>query len=106
MRINNRKLDRVCRNKLVLAAVAVLIGFLATTRPAVAQFGHSDIDFGLDGNKLITNQRVYESFFPTFGISKQFTSNPGFAAESDGLGTIGSRRGVVYDVLDHLLLWL
>ena len=61
--------------------------------------------FGLDGDQIITNQRVYDSFFPTFGISKQFSSNPGFAAESDGLGTIGSRREVVYDVLDRLFFW-
>ena len=85
--------------------VVLIASLLATARPAVAQFGHSDIDFGLDGDKFITNKRVYESFFPTFGIAKQFTSNPGFAAESDGMGTIGARREVVYDVLDRLFLW-
>ncbi|MDG2381101.1 MAG: hypothetical protein P8N76_05465 [Pirellulaceae bacterium] len=89
----------------LLAVTTALVGALVVTEQANAQFGHSDVDFGLDGNRLITNQRVYESFFPTFGISKHYSSNPGFAAESDGLGTIGSRQEVVYDVLDRLFFW-
>ena len=71
----------------------------------MAQFEHSDIDFGLDGQKIVTNKSVYDSFFPTFGIAKQFSSNPGFSAESDGVGTLGSRHELVYDVLDNLFLW-
>ncbi len=98
------KTENRIRWQLARIAASVIV-VLAATQAAVAQFGHSDIDFALDGDKLITDKRVYESFFPTFGISKQFSANPGFTAESDGLGTIGSRREVVYDVLDHLILW-
>ena len=90
---------------MVTSVLVVLAMVLSATRPAVAQFGHSDIDFGLDSGQLITNKRVYDSFFPAFGISKQFTANPGFAAETDGMGTIRPRVDVFYDVLDDLLLW-
>ncbi|MCP4193706.1 MAG: hypothetical protein GY768_24100 [Planctomycetaceae bacterium] len=88
-----------------IIVTTALIGTLAATEQANAQFGHSDVDFAQEGNRLITNKRVYEAYFPTFGISKYYSSNPGFAAEVDGLGTIGSRQEVVYDVLDRLFFW-
>ena len=52
----------------LLAVTTALVGALVVTEQANAQFGHSDVDFGLDGNRLITNQRVYESFFPKLVI--------------------------------------
>ncbi|MCA9211850.1 MAG: hypothetical protein KDB27_02200 [Planctomycetales bacterium] len=87
-------------------ALAVVLALVHGMSPAArAQFGHSDIDFGLDGNKIVTNKRVYDSFFPTFGIARHFSSNPGFAAESDGLGTLDSEHDVFYDVLEGLRFW-
>ena len=93
------------RKQQLLALVGLLLFVHGVSQPAFAQFGHSDIDFGLEGNKIVTNKRVYDSFFPTFGIARHFSSNPGFAAESDGLGTLGSEHDVFYDVLEGLIFW-
>lgn len=96
----------IARRKRKLLALVVLPLFLhGVSQSAFSQFGHSDIDFGLDGNKIVTNKRVYDSFLPTSGIARHFSSNPGFAAESDGLGTLGSEHDVFYDVLDRLHFW-
>ena len=105
MKTIDRTQHRECRWWTALAVATVWLVGLVSTPATFAQFSHSDIDFGLGGDKLVTNKRVYDSYFPTFGISKQFNSNPGFAAESDGLGTIGPGREVVYDVLDALYFW-
>ena len=93
------------RKQQLLALAGLLLFAHGVPQPTFAQFGHSDIDFGLDGNKIVTNKRVYDSFFPTFGIARHFSSNPGFAAESDGLGTLGSEHDVFYDVLEGLIFW-
>ena len=105
MKTINRTQHRESRRWTVIAVAAVWMIGLASTPMAFAQFGHSDIDFALEGNKLITDKRVYDSYFPMFGISRHFNSNPGFAAELDGLGTVGPGREVVYDVLDALYFW-
>ena len=105
MKTINRIQLRECRWWTVFAVATVWLVGGVSTPVAFAQFGHSDIDFGLDGNKLITDKRVYDSYFPTFGISKHFSANPGFAAESDGIGTVGPGREVVYDVLGALYFW-
>ncbi len=105
MKTINRIQLRECRWWTVFAVATVWAVGGVSTPVAFAQFGHSDIDFGLDGDKLITDKRVYDSYFPTFGISKHFSANPGFAAESDGIGTVGPGREVVYDVLGALYFW-
>jgi hypothetical protein len=90
-----------------LAASFALIAICSLTcRSAYAQFDHSDAVFGYDAGKIAMDQTVYSAVFPTLGISKQFTSNPGFASETDiGSGGIGSNEEVIYNVLDHLHLW-
>ena len=105
MKTINRIQLRECRWWTVFVVATVWLVGGVSTPVAFAQFGHSDIDFGLDGNKLITDKRVYDSYFPAFGISKHFSANPGFAAESDGIGAVGPGREVVYDVLGALYFW-
>ena len=85
--------------------VWILLASFAVPSVARAQFDHSDVDFGLDENKIVTDKTVYDAAFPTFGIARQFTSNPGFAAESDGLGTLGGPAELFYNVLEGLQLW-
>lgn len=98
-------IDTRWRTRCFLMCVGFGVAAFGIFQTAHAQFGHSDIDFGVQGNKIVTNKRVYDSYFPTFGIARHFTSNPGFAAESDGLGTLGSEHDVFYDVLDNLHYW-
>lgn len=105
MNFSSRSNTNEQRQTLVRAALLCGLVFAASPRPTHAQFGHSDVDFGIDASRLVTDKNVYEANFPTFGITKQFSSNPGFAAETDGLGTIGGAHEVFYHVLDDLTLW-
>lgn len=75
------------------------------SRSAFAQFDHSDAVLRYEGGKVVMDAAVYSAVFPTTGISKQFTTNPGFASETDVNAGIGPNEQVVYNVLDGLYLW-
>jgi hypothetical protein len=72
---------------------------------AFAQFDHSDAVLRYEAGKVVMDASVYSAVFPTSGISKGFTSNPGFASETDVNAGIGSNEQLVYHVLDGLFLW-
>ena len=80
--------------KLLSAAVVAV----AIVLPVSVSAQHSDIEFGQDGVQIFLEEdagiegtidgvRIYESEFPTSGLSQNFTSDPGFASElAEGLG--------------------
>lgn len=66
---------------------------------------HRDIHFVFQDGKIVPNGVLHTANFPRSGISKQFTSNPGFASERDqGGGGIAGEQ-LVYNVLDRMLYW-
>jgi hypothetical protein len=73
------------------------------------EHGHSDIEFSYVDGKIDVEfgdeGAVFEGEFPTEGVDRQFTTEPGFGSElEEGLG-IGAGDQVVYNVLGNLMFW-
>jgi hypothetical protein len=86
--------------------VALVLAGACTDRVLGQGFGHSDLDFSYENGRIVSRSGdVITSSFPTSGISQQFTSNPGFASETDAGGGIGPDEDVTYTVLDDLQFW-
>ncbi|MCA9169851.1 MAG: hypothetical protein KDB23_19385, partial [Planctomycetales bacterium] len=88
-----------------MISIVLALGFVVIVSVARGQDEHSDIEVALDGSRLITQQRIYESQFPESGITRHYTNEPGFVAEADGLGLITPRLTLRYDLLEDLVYW-
>lgn len=73
------------------------------------QAEHSDVRFSYVDNQIVVDidggLMVGTSEFPVDGFFQQFTTNPGFASETDVGYGIGSFDLVAYHQLDNLLYW-
>jgi hypothetical protein len=86
--------------------IALVLAGVCPGRAFGQGFGHSDLAFAYEDGQIVSHSGdVITSSFPTSGISQQFTSNPGFASETDAGGGIGPDEEVTYTVLDDLQYW-
>ena len=83
-----------------------LASFAIASAGAYAQdHEHVDAEFEYVDGRVQFHQSVYTHVFPKSGISRQYTTNPGFGSETDiGLG-IDPNDTVFYHVLDRLFFW-
>jgi len=72
---------------------------------AHGQFEHFDVSLRYDQQRVVTDRDLYTATFPRSGISRQFTSNPGFASERDLGGGVPAGNQFAYDVLGGLRYW-
>lgn len=95
---------RVFRGARLLRWLGLLCSLPLFSMTANAQ-EHRDISFVFVDGKVTPSEFLSTATFPVAGISKQFTSNPGFASERDQGGGGLAGEQLVYNVLDDLLYW-
>lgn len=72
---------------------------------AHGQFEHFDVSLRYENQRVVTDRDLYTAVFPRSGISRQYSSNPGFSSEKDQGGGVPAGHQIAYDVLGGLRYW-